>query len=333
MLKKVKNKTKISFLVIIISLSISIIPVSAISNQVIVGGESFGIKLYCKGVMITHFENFASNGTKICPAKQSGLKINDIIIKSDNKRIKNNEQLEECIKNSKGKKIRFNILRNNKEIIKDVKPGLSSKNEYQIGVWVRDSCAGIGTISYYSDDKKKYGALGHGICDVDTGGLIPNGKGEILQAKITGITKSKNNKIGTLNGYFTSSTIGNIKNNSQNGVSGTLYKGIDKNKKYKVADKSEIHLGKAKLISTINGTKPKRYNIKIIDICGNNNSGKNFVIKITDKKLLKKTGGIVQGMSGSPIIQDNKFAGALTHVFLEDCEKGYGIFSENIIKN
>ncbi len=333
MLKNVKKSILTSILVIIISLPICIIPASAKTDKVIIGGEAFGLKLYCKGVMITHFQSFASNGKKICPAKASGLKINDIILKADNIIIKSNEQLEEYIKESKGRIINFQISRNNKKLIIKIKPELNSKKYYYIGVWVRDSCAGIGTISYYSADNKEYGALGHGICDIDTGGLFPNGKGEILQAKISGITKSKNNKIGTLNGYFTSSTIGNIKDNSVNGVHGTLYNRINKNKKYKTGKISDVNIGKAEVISTINGTKPKKYKISIIRICNTNkNSNKNFVIKVTDKKLLSKTGGIVQGMSGSPIIQNNKFIGVLTHVFLEDCKKGYGMYSENLIK-
>lgn len=333
MLKNVKKSLMLSILVIIISLQLSIIPATAKSDKVIIGGEAFGIKLYCKGVMITHFQSFASKDKKICPAKMSGLRINDIILKADNRVIKSNEQLEEFIKKSKGKTITFQIARNNKKQNIKIRPQQNEKNNYYIGVWVRDSCAGIGTISYYSADNKKYGALGHGICDIDTGGLFPNGKGEILQAKISGITKSKNNKIGTLNGYFTSSTIGNIKENSINGVHGTLYKRINKNKKYKIGKISDIETGKAEVISTINGTKPKKYKISIIGICNkNNNSNKNFIIKVNDKELLNKTGGIVQGMSGSPIIQKNKFVGVLTHVFLEDCRKGYGMYSENIIK-
>ncbi len=333
MLKNVKNKILPLLLVIIISLSFTIIPVSAKSDKVIIGGEAFGIKLYCKGVMITHFQSFESKGKKICPAKTSGLKTNDIILKADNKIIKSNEQLEEYVKKSKGKIINFTILRNKKKIIIKTKPQLNPENEYYIGVWVRDSCAGIGTISYYSKDKKEYGALGHGICDVDTGRLFQSGKGEILQAKISGITKSKNNKIGTLNGYFINSTIGNIRENTINGIHGSLYKGTNKKFLYKTGKISDVKIGDAELISTIKRTTPEQYKIKIINICNNNkNSGKNFIIKVTDSKLLRKTGGIVQGMSGSPIIQNNKFIGVLTHVFLEDCQKGYGMLAENIVK-
>ena len=334
MLKNVKIRIIPTILVIIFSFSICIIPASAKSRQVIIGGESFGLKLYCKGVMVTHFESFLSNGKNVCPAKDSGIKKNDIILCADSKEVKSNEQIDEIVKNSKGKEINFRVLRYSKIINIKVKPLLNSNGEYYIGLWVRDSCAGLGTISYYDTKNKTYGALGHGICDVDTGGLMPSSKGEVLKANITSVTKSKDNQIGTLNGYFTESTIGNIKNNTPIGIYGDITENICKNKKYEISDISELKVGKAKLITTISGTTPKEYDISITYISKQNeNSNRNFVVKITDKRLLNKTGGIVQGMSGSPIIQNGKFAGALTHVFIDDCKRGYGIFAENMIKN
>lgn len=333
MLKNVKFRIMPTILVIIFTLTFSIIPVSAGTETVIIGGEAFGLKLYCKGVMITHFESFLSKGQKICPAKDAGLKINDIIIKADNKETKSNEQIENVIKSSNGKPIELSIIRSNKKLKTKIYPRKNENNKYYIGIWVKDSCAGIGTISYYNSNNKTYGALGHGICDVDTGGLIPSGKGEILSANITDIVKSKNNSIGTLNGYFTDNVIGNIKSNTSIGVYGELNSKINK-KSIRVASNDEIKIGKAKLITTLNGTAPKSYDIEIIGIYDTDKeSNQNFVIQITDKKLLNKTGGIVQGMSGSPIIQNGKFAGALTHVFLEDCTRGYGIFAENMLKN
>lgn len=333
MLKNVNKRIIPTILVIIFSFSISIIPADAKTDKVIIGGEPFGLKLYCKGVMITRFENFVSNNKKICPAKSSGLRINDIIMYADNKRIKSNEQLNNIVKKSKGKNISFKIERNNKNMAIKVKPELNSNKEYYIGVWVRDSCAGIGTISYYNPKNKTYGALGHGICDIDTGAIIPNDQGEILKANITGVTKSKNNNIGTLNGFFTDTTIGNIKNNSALGIYGNTIS-VKNSKLTDVSKSSEVNPGKAKLITTIKGTKPKSYDIEITDICNNNkSSNKNFVIEIKDKRIKEETGGIVQGMSGSPIIQNEKFIGTLTHVFLNDCQKGYGIFAENMINN
>ena len=334
MSKNVKNRIMPTILVIIFSVIICIIPVSAKTKEVIIGGEPFGLKLYCKGVMITNFESFLSDGVKVCPAKKSGLKINDIILKANNKEVNTNEQLINIVKNSKGKPVKLSVLRNNNNLYINVKPAYNFNKEYYIGVWVRDSCAGIGTISYYNPDNKTYGALGHGICDIDTGAIMPSAKGDILKADITNIEKSSNNNIGSLCGYFTDKEIGDIKINSPLGLYGSTKCVIKKLGKITVAEKSELKKGNAKILTTINGTEPKYYNIEITDICNYyKNSNRNFVIKITDKRLLSKTGGIVQGMSGSPIIQDGKFTGALTHVFLEDCQKGYCVLAENMVNN
>jgi stage IV sporulation protein B len=331
MLKNVKTRIIPAILVIILSFSINIIPASAKTDKVIVGGEPFGLKLYCKGVMVTHFESFVSNGKKVCPSKDSGFKINDIITNAENTEIKSNEQLNSIVKNSKGKTINFKVLRKNKRLIIKTKPELNNDNQYYIGLWARDSCAGIGTISYYNPENKSYGALGHAICDIDTGSVIPSDNGEILKAKITSVTKSKNSNIGTLNGFFTDTTIGNIKTNSPIGIYGNTVN-INKKDFIKTSNSSEIKPGKAVLITTINGTTPKQYDIEIINICNDNNkSNRNFVVEIKDKRILNSTGGIVQGMSGSPILQNGKLAGALTHVFLNDCKKGYGIFIENML--
>lgn len=332
MLKNVKKRIMPTILVIIFTLSTSVIPIEAKTKMVIPGGEAFGLKLYCKGVMVTKIESFLSNGKSLCPAVNSDIKINDIILKANNKSVKSNEELEFIVKKSKGNPIKLKIERNNEIIYKKVIPELNDKKEYHLGIWVKDSCAGIGTVSYYNPDNSTYGALGHGICDTDTGGLIPNGQGEILSADITSITKSKNNSIGTLNGYFTDKSIGDIKSNSPIGLYGSTNKFIKNKPRIKVADISEVKTGKATLLSTLSGTIPQKYDIEIIKICNTNkNSNRNFIILIKDKRLISKTGGIVQGMSGSPIIQNGKLAGALTHVFLEDCKKGYGILAENML--
>ena len=178
MLKNVKIRIIPAILVIIFSLSINIIPANAKADKVIVGGEPFGLKLYCKGVMITHFESFVSSDKNVCPAKSCGLKINDIIIRANNKDIKSNEQLNNIVKKSKGHTINFEILRKNKNLFIKTKPELNSDNNYYIGLWARDSCAGIGTISYYNPENNSYGALGHAICDIDTGSIMPSDNNE-----------------------------------------------------------------------------------------------------------------------------------------------------------
>ncbi len=332
MFKKIKLRIIPTILVIIFSLSICIIPADAKTQSVIIGGEPFGLKLYCKGVMVTKFESFISKNKKVCPAKDSGIRINDIILSVNNNNVKSNEQLEKSIETCNGAALKLKICRNGDMLRMKITPKLNSKGKYRLGIWVKDSCAGIGTISYYDPEKGIYGALGHGICDSDTGGIIPSKNGEILKANITSVKKSENNNIGTLNGYFTDNTIGNIIANTPIGIYGEIKKSIENNKIYPIAQKEEVKPKSAKLITTVKGTKPKCYSIRIKEICNyDKNSNRNFVIEVTDKRLIKSTGGIVQGMSGSPIVQNGKFIGALTHVFIHDCKNGYAIFGENMI--
>ncbi len=305
------------------------VPASAETRKVIIGGEPFGLKLHCKGVMITGFENSETN-----PAKNGGLEINDIIIKADSKEIKTIEQMEKIIKKSNGKPIELEILRNNERKKLNIKPIKNNDNNYYIGAWIKDSCAGIGTISFYNTDSKMYAALGHGICDSDTGGLIKNSYGEILNANITSVTKSETNKIGMLNGYFTGQSIGTISSNTELGVYGSTSNLPDKKESFEIAAANEVTTGDAVLYTTVSSSGIQKYNVQIVKICNTyKDTNKNFVVRINDDRLIEKTGGIVQGMSGSPIIQDGKLAGVLTHVFLEDCKCGYGIFAENMIVN
>lgn len=319
--------------VIIFSFSFSIIPAYTVTDKVIIGGEAFGLKLYCKGVMVTGMEAFDSNGKKVCPAKECGIRNGDIITKINGKDVKSNEKISEIIKHSKGKELKLDIDRNNKEIKITLIPK-KNNNFYCAGMWVRDSCAGIGTISYYDPKAKTYGALGHGICDSNTGNIMASDKGEIALANITGVNKSQNNSIGTLNGYFTEQEIGTINYNSPIGLYGKINDNFKKNTEIEILNNSQVKKGKVKIYSTVFEEKPKAYDAEITEICNTDkSSNKNFVIKITDNRLIEKTGGIVQGMSGSPIVQDGKLAGALTHVFLENCTMGYGILAENMIGN
>ncbi len=331
MAKKVKIKLVTIILAVIFSFSICIIPTQAKTAEVIIGGETFGLKLYCKGVMVIRLEKFRSGKDTVCPAKDSGIQVNDIITEANNNKIKNNEQLSEIIKSSKGKTVTLTVLRNDIEMLKKINAEKNENGDYYSGMWIRDSCAGLGTISYYNPKNMTYGALGHGICDIESGGLMESDSGEIQKAKITSVTKSTNHGIGTLNGYFTDEKIGTINKNSPLGIYGKLTS-IPNKSKMQVAAANEIKTGKAYIYSTIEGQTPKKYSVKIVEICNTDtNSNRNLIVKITDKKLIKKVNGIVQGMSGSPIVQKNKLVGALTHVFLDDSTMGYAVLGENML--
>lgn len=331
MAKKSKIKLLSIIFTVIFCVSICIIPTQAKTAEVIIGGEAFGLKLYCKGVMVIRLEKFTSGGVRVCPAKDSGIKVNDIITEADNSKIKSNEQLSEIIKGSKGKTVTLKVIRNDIEMLKKINAQKNENGVYYSGMWIRDSCAGLGTISYYNAKNMSYGALGHGICDIESGGLMESGSGEIEKAQITSVTKSTKHGIGTLNGYFSDEEIGTISKNTPLGVYGKLTS-IPNKKTVQVATVNEISTGKAYMYSTIKGQTPKKYSVKIVDICNAySNSNRNLIIKITDKRLIKKTGGIVQGMSGSPIVQNGKLAGVLTHVFIDDSTMGYAVLGENMV--
>lgn len=333
MSKNFIKKILILTTIIIFTISFSIIPVSAKGETVIIGGEPFGLKLYCKGVMVTKFENFISNNTTVCPAKSCGIMENDIITEVNGNKVKSNEDLQIFAKNSQGNELKLTICRNSKIIKISVTPLLNQNNEYCLGMWVRDSCAGIGTITYYNAENYTYGALGHGICDIDTGGLMVSDNVEILSASISSVNPSDSNTIGSLNGYFTSDVLATVGYNNSLGVYGKIITLPDK-KEFETAENSEIQLGKATIYTTIQGNEPKEYEIEVIQICNyDENTNRNFIIEITDEELLEVSGGIVQGMSGSPIIQNKKIIGAITHVLVNDPTKGYGIQIENMLNS
>lgn len=333
MAKKNIKKILIFPVIFILTFSFNVIPASAKSETVIIGGEVFGLKLYCNGVMVTGFENFENNGISVCPAKSSGITENDVITKIDNVAITNNEELQEIVRNSKGQELTLEILRNENNISINVTPLKNSNNEYCLGMWVRDSCAGIGTITYYNPSDNSYGALGHGICDIDTGGLMISDEIQILSANVSSVTKSDYNTIGTLNGCFTSNLLANVGYNNELGIYGKMIT-MPIKEKFETAESQEIKLGKATIYSTINGNTPSEYEITITEICNQDeNTNKNFIFKVTDEELISETGGIVQGMSGSPIIQNGKLIGSITHVLVNDPTKGYGIQIENMLNS
>lgn len=201
---------------------------------------------------------------------------------------------------------------------------------YLLGAWVRDSCAGIGTITYYDDSNNYFAALGHGICDCYTAALLPLKSGEAVRAEISGIEKSVCGKAGSFCGYFSDVKFGNLSVNSPLGIFGDLTsENYKRNKKYLIANDDEVKTGKAVMVTTPDGDTPQEYEIEIKRICNRDmTSNENFVIKITDSRLLENCGGIVQGMSGSPIVQNGKIIGAVTHVFLNNPKEGYGVFAQ-----
>ena len=272
-------------------------------------------------------------GDKISPAKN---KVNEgeYIVKFNNISVSNKAQLSYLINENGNKEVLLTVRNETGIRAVKIKPERSSDGEYMLGIWVRDDSQGIGTITYVTDDGK-YRALGHGISDIDTGKLLSSHNGTIYNANIWGVKKGEKGKPGGLCGtilYNENNVLGNIEDNRFCGLSGTINSDIVSKynlKKMEVAFHDEIEKGDAKIQFITNGNV-EYYDIEIEEI-NVNNKEKNMVIKVTDQELLKKTNGIVQGMSGSPIIQNGHIIGAVTHVFVNDPTKGYGIFIENML--
>lgn len=305
------------------------------NEKVIPCGTPFGIKLFTKGVMVVKTDKIIVDNKTYNPARDSGIEIGDIITQVNSQEVNFTEDLPVIVNESNGNSITLTIVRDNKEIVKNIIPVNTGDDSYKIGVWVRDSSAGIGTMTFYHPESHAFGGLGHGICDVDTGTLLPMAQGEVTGAEIESITKAKAGVAGTLNGYHCDNgCTGYVISNCGSGVFGYINQSPIDHSEMTVAYKQQVKTGKAQIITTLDNGSPQYYDIEIESINYNEHAKtKNIVIKITDVDLLNKTNGIVQGMSGSPIIQDNRLVGAVTHVFVNEPNRGYGIFAENMIED
>ncbi|AAK80031.1 stage IV sporulation protein B [Clostridium acetobutylicum] len=309
--------------------------------EVYPGGQPIGIKLHTKGVLIVGFSDIdASRGRVQSPAANSGIQIGDSIVKVNEEAINTADELGEKVNKDSTEKVKLTVERKGKIIEKVIsKVKCKSDENYKIGLWVRDSTAGIGTLTFYSDKTKVFGALGHPITDVDTGDIINISRGSLIDSSIVSVNKGIRGNPGELRGIFINENkpIGIVKNNTICGLFGKGYEkfeGLQYNKPMEVAMRNEVKLGPAKILTTIDGSQPKMYAINIEKLFDQSSPNpKSMMIKVTDAELLDKTGGIVQGMSGSPIIQNNKVVGAVTHVLINKPDTGYGVYIEWMLKS
>jgi len=306
------------------------------------GGQPIGVKLNTKGVLVVALSDINGANDKVpSPAANAGVQIGDSIIKINDIEINSAEDLSRLVNKGKNSELILKLQRKNSDLFEiKVKPTLdSSDGKQKIGLWVRDSTAGVGTLTLYDDKTKKFAALGHPITDSDTGTILNVNSGVIVSSNIVSIKKGTRGSPGELRGIFINEDKikGQIITNTECGIFGDGTKSLinDKfNKPMKIGLRSEIKVGKAQILTTINGSEPEMFEIEIQKLLPQNTSGsKSMVIKVTDPRLLEKTGGIVQGMSGSPIIQNNKIIGAVTHVLINKPDVGYGIYIEWMLKD
>lgn len=301
-------------------------------RYVVPGGDAFGIKLYTKGVIVVSVDSVTTSKGSADPALDAGLKCGDIITRIGGKAALSSQQLTDAVEQSEGKRLNLTVERNGETLELSLKPELSVNGGYKAGIWVRDSSAGIGTVTFYDSGAGMFAGLGHGVCDVDTGKIMPLENGEAVRARISGFYKSSAGNPGELCGVFTDSVIGSLRVNHDMGVYGELLQPVGE-KTIPVALESEIQLGPAQMITTIDDSGPQYYDVEIVKIYPSSDlSARNMIIKVTDPELLEKTGGILQGMSGSPLLQNSMLVGAVTHVFISEPEQGYAVFAQRMIE-
>ena len=298
------------------------------------GGMPFGVKFFTEGVTIVGFGDITKNGKSVNPAHEAGLRLKDRIVKIDGVPLTSAEELTRLVDESGGRAVEVTYRRGQHEYKTNVAP-LFCENEgkYKTGMWVRDSGAGIGTVTCIIPENHTFAGLGHGICDTDTGELVPIRQGHVVGVRVSGVVKGLSGTPGEIKGYFNSGKIGSLFGNTECGVWG-VFQELPQDppcEPLPIGRKKELREGTAYLYCTLDSNTVERYEITISDIHPGATGNKCFTVTVTDPALLEKTGGIVQGMSGSPIIQNGKLVGAVTHVLINDPTTGYGIFIENML--
>ena len=300
------------------------------SKEVIPLGTVFGIKLFTDGVIVASLSDIYTDSGVCCPAAEAGIQPGDYLLTADGRDIPDNATLAQYIGSSQGEPIAFQIRRGDEVLEVEVDP-VYGGGSFKTGMWVRDSAAGIGTLTFYDPESGKFGGLGHGICDMDTSGVMTLKSGEPAPITLSGIVKGEKNAPGQLRGYFSSDeSLGTLLANTETGVYGTLNT-VPSGEAVEVLTREEVEPGPVQLMVCLDETGPQLYDGEIEEIVDRDSQTKNLVVHVTDPRLIEKTGGIVQGMSGCPILQNGKMAGAVTHVFTEDPTRGYGIFIENML--
>ena len=317
------------------SVDVSVLP----KTTVIPVGNIAGVKLYTNGVLIVGMSEIEGEDNKTYkPYENTGIEEGDTIVKINDNLVNSTDELIEKVNMSKGEKVEIEYIHEEETKECSITPVKTSEEEYKLGLWVRDSAAGVGTVTFYEPATQSFGALGHGITDIDTGDLLNIASGEFVTAEILNIKKGEDGNPGKIQGSVEEQeTIGEITKNTEFGIYGKIQDlsslNIDTSKEMEVAMRDEIELGKATILCSLDNQTVKEYEIEITKIYKDNHyNNKSMEIKVTDEELIEKTGGIIQGMSGAPIIQNGKFIGAVTHVLVNSSTEGYAIFGDLMLK-
>lgn len=322
-LKNFKNKLLLLLLLTIVSIPISI---NAYSNNIVLGGDNIGIEIRSKGVLVVGFYNIGKNS----PGKSAGLQKGDVITGVDDTVINSITDLSEVIDDSKNE-LKITYIRNNKKYETTIKL-VKEEDIYKTGLYIKDKIIGIGTLTFIDPESKIFASLGHEIVESNTGLKFEMKDGSIFKSEVTGVEKSSRNNPGEKNAtYHVEEKYGTITKNKNNGIYGKYEKSIEGKDTIEVANKNEVKIGKAYFRTVLKNNVVEEFEINILKV-NDNDPTKNILFEVTDKNLISKTNGIIQGMSGSPIIQNNKIIGAVTHVLTDNPRRGYGIFITNMLE-
>lgn len=310
--------------------------VPVMSERVLIpGGNSVGVRMDVKGVLIVGLEEIdTKDGKTVNPGLDAGLEIGDTIVEINGKKVYKASEVQDLV-NEVRDTVKLKVQRKDRSLNIELSPVIAEDDGlYKLGVWIKDKTAGIGTLTFYDPATKKFGALGHGITDIETGTVLNINEGELLNSKVESVKEGKAGTPGEIHGIFyeAEAPLGTLFKNTKFGIFGSLYSDIE-NGSYSApliaATQAQIEEGPAYILTTISGDKIEKFDVEIERLTPQTAPDtKSMIIKVTDKDLLERTGGIVQGMSGSPIIQNNRIVGAVTHVFVNNPEKGYGIYIE-----
>jgi len=298
------------------------------------GGMPFGVRFYTDGVMVVGVASVSGESGEVTPAQDAGIRIKDVIRTIDGVKVNTVEEVTRLLESCDGRTLSVGVRRGSTDLNVELSPVYSVPDSaWKAGLWIRDSTAGIGTVTYIDPETLSFAGLGHGICDVDTGELMPLLHAEVCDVTLSGIGRGRSGSPGELKGYFGQADTGTLVSNTASGVFGVFGCLPDtiKSEPLEIALGREVKEGRATMLCTVEGSEVREYSVEIEKLRDADSSAKNFIVRVTDPELLALTGGIVQGMSGSPLVQNGKLIGAVTHVLINDPCRGYGIFVENML--
>lgn len=300
-------------------------------RELIPVGKAVGIKLFADGVLVVGTGE-AEQGSG-SPARDCGMQEGDLLLSCNGEKITSTEHLQQLLQQSGGAEVTLCLRRDGKSLTLSATPVLCQDGAWRLGAWTRDSMAGVGTLTFYDPETGAYGALGHGITDTDTAQLMTLSSGSIMETTVKAVKKGQQGDPGELKGDFSvQRDVGTVSANTGSGIFGTVADGsFISGAALPVAERAEVMTGPATILCTISGDDTQEYSVEILRLCPGNQDGRDLLLQVTDERLLETTGGIVQGMSGSPILQNGKLVGAVTHVLVNDPTTGYGILIEHML--